>query len=89
MLRLHRSQVVASGNLRTVDAAEAAGREALALLALLDFAILMALYFLARQGGHWAENDTAYITQVIRTIAATGTLTPTIGTVYPQSLFRN
>lgn len=46
--------------------------------------MLVALYFIARLGGHWAENDTTLMTEVIRASAATGRLTPTTGAVYPQ-----
>ncbi len=54
------------------------------MLALLTFAVLFGTYFVARSGGHWAESDTAAITGWIRSVVASGTLTPTTGDVYPQ-----
>lgn len=84
MLNLEPRQRAVRGDLRPAHRPGVSGREALALVALLELAVLMALYFVARLGGRWAENDTAYFTLVFRAITSAGTLLPPEGTIYPQ-----
>src|SRR5690349_10540875 len=54
------------------------------LVVLLAFATLLSLYFVGRLGGRWAENDTASMTEAIRSMLTSGSLTADGGPVYPQ-----
>ncbi|HEX5415068.1 MAG TPA: hypothetical protein VFZ25_05335 [Chloroflexota bacterium] len=84
LLRLGGKPTVDSENPRQAEAGEAGSWDAQALVALTGFAMLLALYFIARYGGQWTDIDTATITAAIRAIGETGSLTPSVGGVYPQ-----
>src|SRR5262245_38376393 len=51
-------------------------------LVLLGYVALVASFFILRAGGRWAENDTATIALVIRSVADEGALIPPHGHVY-------
>jgi hypothetical protein len=44
--------------------------------------LLIAIYFVARYGGHWTENDTAGIAEAIRSVSQSGQLIPEKGFLY-------
>lgn len=50
----------------------------------LAYMLVVALYFLSRYGGRWAEADSSTFTNVIRPVAAAGRLVPAEGTIYPN-----
>ena len=52
------------------------------LLPLLAFALVAGAYFVARYDGHWAESDSATMTQAIRSLVDTGHLDTGLTTAY-------
>lgn len=46
------------------------------------YMLVVGMYFVGRYAGHWAENDSAVFTQVIRVFAGEGKLIPTHGEIY-------
>ncbi|MBV9119838.1 MAG: hypothetical protein JOZ39_03950, partial [Chloroflexi bacterium] len=53
-----------------------------ALLAMCFYAVLVATFFIARSGSHWAENDSADLALAIRGLLTSGRLVTDTGDVY-------
>jgi hypothetical protein len=53
-------------------------------LAPLLYVVLVAIYFVGRYGGRWAENDSAVFTEIIRAFGLEGRLVPIKGDFYPN-----
>lgn len=48
------------------------------------FMLAIAIYFVGRHGGRWAENDSAVFTAYIKVVALEGSLTPESAPAYPN-----
>jgi hypothetical protein len=52
------------------------------VLGLLCFGLIIAAYWIVRSGGQWADNDSAFMANAIRTVARDGRIVPDAAEVY-------